>query len=176
VGGDGGPIFTSADSGVTWVSNNVPALPFQFLASSADGAVLIAVPDFGRPGNNPGPIYTSTTFGNTWVSNTLSGVFWQGAAVSKDGKKWFVAGVDAPFLSPTGKVYVSPPQVILAGIISGGSRIVSWTTNANGFALEQSPSLAVPNWVTVTNVPTITNGNYEVILEGPNDDLLRLKK
>jgi Carboxypeptidase regulatory-like domain len=37
-------IYTSLDSGVTWVSNNVPAGPWFSVASSADGKKLAAVP------------------------------------------------------------------------------------------------------------------------------------
>lgn len=56
-----GSIYTSPDTGVTWVSNNAPELSWSTVASSADGTKLVAA-DY----NNHG-IYTSTDSGTTWT-------------------------------------------------------------------------------------------------------------
>ena len=56
-----GPIFTSTDSGTTWVSNNAPAQIYWCAASSADGSRLVAgsIGDLGNPLG--GGIYASQT-------------------------------------------------------------------------------------------------------------------
>ena len=48
-----GPVYTSADSGTTWISNNVQTRLWRSVASSADGTKLYAVEGTG------GQIYTS---------------------------------------------------------------------------------------------------------------------
>jgi len=50
----GGPIYTSTNSGASWVSNNAPSQSWYSVASSADGCKLAAVAIFGG-------IYTSQT-------------------------------------------------------------------------------------------------------------------
>lgn len=42
-----GGIYTSTDSGTTWVSNNVPVGSWSAVACSADGTKLVAVVDGG---------------------------------------------------------------------------------------------------------------------------------
>jgi hypothetical protein len=55
-----GAIYTSVDSGVTWISNNVPNEQWQGAAISADGSELIAVSAGIAP--NPGT-------GRIWISH-----------------------------------------------------------------------------------------------------------
>jgi hypothetical protein len=61
--GCGGPIYTSNDSGVTWVSNNVPDA--FAVAASADGEKLVAVV-YG------GGIYVAQSSSRPWLSITRS--------------------------------------------------------------------------------------------------------
>jgi hypothetical protein len=94
--GSGQPaIFTSTDSGATWVSNSIPGLLteynllWQSVASSADGTKLVAAEGFGY-------IYTSTNSGTTWTLNNTPGtnLNWQSVASSADGTKLVAAEED----------------------------------------------------------------------------------
>jgi hypothetical protein len=58
-----GRIYTSTNSGASWVSTSAPSLPWQGVASSADGVKLAA-------SVNGGGIYTSTNSGMTWMQQT----------------------------------------------------------------------------------------------------------
>jgi hypothetical protein len=51
-------IYTSLNSGVTWVSNSVPALSWTSVASSGDGRALAAGAPFAQP------VYLSTNSGH----------------------------------------------------------------------------------------------------------------
>ncbi len=177
VGGDRERIYTSADAGATWVTNSAPSAYYQSIASSADGSTLVAVTDFNTTSTGPGPVYSSTNSGVTWITNTVSGVFWQSAASSADGSKLVAVGVSNIFNNFGGRIYVSPPEVLLTSTISSNNLVLSWTTNAIGFGLEQSPDLTMGSWIAVTNEPAITNGNKEVPLPTTNDHLFfRLKQ
>jgi hypothetical protein len=64
--GNNGTIYTSSDSGNTWLSNSVPRIQWTAVASSADGNSLVAVPYGGR-------IYTLQTASPPRLSITPSG-------------------------------------------------------------------------------------------------------
>ena len=77
-----GPIYTSADTGVTWVSNNAPVFNWQSVASSADGTRLVAAAELNQV------IYTSTNSGAVWTQATNAPkVNWFSVALSADGTK-----------------------------------------------------------------------------------------
>jgi hypothetical protein len=59
-----GLIYSSADSGRTWAPTSAPDETWRWVASSADGTRLAAVPSSAA-------IYTSSNSGATWASNTL---------------------------------------------------------------------------------------------------------
>jgi hypothetical protein len=83
-GGDSiiGPIYTSADMGVTWVSNNAPVINWQSVASSADGTRLVAAAELNQV------IYTSTNSGAVWTQATNAPkVSWFSVALSAEGTK-----------------------------------------------------------------------------------------
>src|SRR5439155_7174268 len=61
-GADGGQIYTSTDSGVTWTARDSNR-HWMSVASSADGNKLVAV-------ESGGLIYTSTDSGATWSPST----------------------------------------------------------------------------------------------------------
>jgi hypothetical protein len=42
---------------------------------------------------------------------------------------------------------------------------ISWSTNANGFFLESTPSLQSPAWTPLTNAPTITGTQFTVAVD-----------
>jgi len=79
-------IYTSTNSGATWISNAEPNGPYPsfqsaFLAASADGTQLVtAVFHYGS-------ISTSTNWGLSWAGRTnYSDTFWSSAASSADGR------------------------------------------------------------------------------------------
>jgi hypothetical protein len=53
------PIYTSTNSGATWKSNNVPALFWKSIASSADGSKLVAAIEYYDEGLKGGGIWIS---------------------------------------------------------------------------------------------------------------------
>jgi hypothetical protein len=59
-----------------------------------------------------------------------------------------------------------PPLLSVAA--SGNNLVFLWPTNATGFTLQQNPDLTTTNWSAVTNAPTITNNQNQVILTPTN--------
>jgi alpha-L-rhamnosidase len=65
-------------------------------------------------------------------------------------------------------------QIVLLG---SGSVKLWWPASAAGYTLKATPALGVgASWQTVTNTPTLTNGNYQVILPITNTQFLCLQK
>lgn len=98
-GQDFGRVWTSADSGATWVEQLAsPALSnWSDIAMSADGRTLVTVAGNGVAGN----IYVSTDFGVTWSENPSVGAArWASVTASADGRR-MVAGVQ------NGAIYLS---------------------------------------------------------------------
>jgi hypothetical protein len=76
-------VYTSSDSGVTWVKQTGVELAFELvgISSSSDGSKLITA---GRGGS----IHTSSDSGNTWSQRTITGWRnWHQVAMSTDGTK-----------------------------------------------------------------------------------------
>jgi photosystem II stability/assembly factor-like uncharacterized protein len=99
---DDGVIYTSTNSGNTWISNSSPSAFWPFLAASADGSKLFEVWE-----NDCGHVYTTTNGGLNWTTNSIAGLIvnssnsvWSTIATSADGTKWVVA-------TATNWVYVS---------------------------------------------------------------------
>ncbi len=88
-----GGIYTSTNSGLTWVSNNVPARIWFSVASSADGTRLVAVINT-TASNGSGGIYTSADGGVTWTLSSAPANLqaWSSVASSADGTKLVAAG------------------------------------------------------------------------------------
>jgi photosystem II stability/assembly factor-like uncharacterized protein len=81
---NGGQIYTSADSGSTWVAQ-ATAQNWTCVASSSDGTKLVAA-------GSSGPIYTSQDAGVTWGSSPNSpSCNWASVASSADGSKLVAA-------------------------------------------------------------------------------------
>jgi photosystem II stability/assembly factor-like uncharacterized protein len=85
-----GCIYTSTDSGMSWVSNRVPAFSTSALlvASSADSSKLVVAVNY------PGQIFTSTNMGANWELAYLPfpGVALYSIASSADGSTWLAGG------------------------------------------------------------------------------------
>jgi hypothetical protein len=148
----GGPIYTSADSGVTWTPTAAPMTNWQSVASSADGTRLVAAV-------NGGPIYTSTNSGMTWGPAYVPSTNWQCVAMSADGNtmmatvQWGGVWVAQSTPSPQLNLTPSPTNIVLA-----------WTVPSTNFGLQQSSDLV--SWTDVTNSPVLnlTNLQDQVIL------------
>jgi hypothetical protein len=108
----GGYIWTSTDSGATWIQRTASGIRIWLsITSSSDGTKLAAVAYDG--GGYSGYIYTSTDSGASWTEQTASGIRdWRSITSSSDGTK-LVAGVYG------GYIWTSRD--------SGAS----WTTNSN---------------------------------------------
>lgn len=90
----GGGIYTSTNSGATWLSNSVPSENWYSVASSADGTRLAAV-TFGSGAQ----IWNSTNSGATWnLTGAPSGSLqnYISIASSADGTKLVAAGASLP--------------------------------------------------------------------------------
>jgi photosystem II stability/assembly factor-like uncharacterized protein len=86
VSGQVGKIWTSTDSGLTWVERTSAGQhKWSDLASSSDGMKLAAT-TFTNSGGDF--IYTSTDGGETWTAQTAAGLRdWQAIASSSDGTR-----------------------------------------------------------------------------------------
>ena len=148
-GSSKGWIYTSTDSGNTWVAaTNGPNLPWQAVASSADGMRLVAIPSYGQ-------IYTSSDAGKTWIMTMSPISGWSSIASSSDGTKLAALG--------GGYLYVSAPPSL--GISrTGANTIVQWPSPSWSYALEQNSDLSTTNWsrVSGTAVDDGTTRSLEV--------------
>jgi len=106
---DSGGIYTSTNSGVTWVDEtNAPSADWASIVSSADGTKLAATYyDYSSDAVfYSGGIYTSTNSGATWVDETNApSADWFSIASSADGTKLAAVGVDPS--SYVGNIYIS---------------------------------------------------------------------
>jgi hypothetical protein len=160
-------VWTSADSGATWISNNVPPLlSWEGVASSADGTKLVAV---AQVSSN---VFTSTNSGATWISNGVPNLVWISVASSADGNGFVAADLD-----PNGGIWTSQstpsPQLNLAS--TDTNFVFCWTIPSTNFVLQQSADLV--SWADVTNPPVLnlTNLQNQVTLTPSNSsDFYRL--
>jgi len=99
---DGFPetIYTSTNSGSSWVSNNAPLLAWTCAASSADGTKLAAI-------NINGGIYVSTNSGAIWTlaTNLPNSPYGISIASSADGSKLMAAAFATD--GSSGAIYTS---------------------------------------------------------------------
>lgn len=152
---NGGPIYSSTNSGATWATNNAPASNWVSVASSADGIKLAAA----IGGNAKGGIYTSTNAGATWkLSGANNSVSWRQVVSSADGTRLFAATAASP-----GNCYYSTNSGTNWTIITS-LPVGSWSSvacSANGMTLIAALSIdGVPTCVsTNAGVSWITNNS-----------------
>ncbi len=163
-----GPVYTSTDSGNSWVDSNLPFASWRGCTASADADVLLVC-------SLNGWIYSSTDLGLNWTSNSVpSDLPWNSVAVSADGSQLLaVAG------SPNGGLYRSlttPAPRLLASLTPDSIRL-GWLLPARTFVLQQSPDCTPARWQDTTNAPTLnlTNLHYEVSLPLSEKSFYRLK-
>lgn len=81
-----GRIYTSTNSGSTWIPSAAPGNVWYSVACSADGTNLIAAAYAGPSQiGGTGLIYLSKDFGNTWSNAGLTTNYWMSVASSADG-------------------------------------------------------------------------------------------
>ena len=85
-GGNNPAIYTSKDSGYTWMQASTPSNYWVSIASSSDGTKLVAA---SSGGINPGFIYTSSDSGATWISNNAPILYWRSIAVQVTAPNWW---------------------------------------------------------------------------------------
>ncbi len=118
----GNRIYTSTDSGVTWLPR-AHSTSWRGITSSADGTKLAAVAFYDR-------IYTSTDSGVTWIARGPINIYWTAIASSADGTK--LAAV-AYF----NKIYTSTDSGV-TWIASNSNALLDWraiTSSADGTKL-----------------------------------------
>jgi hypothetical protein len=147
----GGPIYSSADAGLTWTQTTAPSLSWQSMASSADGTVLIAAA-------SPGPIYTSTNCGEDWLPADAPCTNWNSVACSADGKKLYAVASGGGIWT----FQTAPAPQLNINVTNGAN--LAWIIPSTNFVLQQSADLA--SWSAVTNVPVLnlTNLQNQVVL------------
>ena len=121
-------LFTALDSafGQTWTNTSAPYMIWFSVASSADGAKLVAVA-FENTEGNPGSIFTSTNSGAIWTQTRAPSNIWVSVASSADGTKL----VAAPHTVPT-------PAPIYLSKDSGATWSSNNTPNAEWYSLASS--------------------------------------
>jgi hypothetical protein len=121
-----GYIYTSTDSGLTWILQaNAPLAQWRSIASSNDGTKLLAVAYAGQ-------IYTSTDSGVTWTPRD-SARSWTGVACSGDGMSIVAVTGD--------QIYTAGPSV--SGL-PGTSVEVVYTGNGQWILVNQQGTLKSP--------------------------------
>ncbi len=147
------PIFTSTNAGNSWTVTGSPSQEWNAIAGSSDGEKLVA-------GVYGGYLYVSTDGGNSWMVTRAPSANWSALASSSDGTRLVAA------MWP-GSIYIWHPTA-LSYATAGDNLVISWPTNDPAFVLQENTSCSATNWVDVTNVPVITNEEYQVVIPTPN--------
>ena len=85
---------------------------------------------------------------------------WLGAAISADGSTIVAVG-DGVFgtMHAPPPVPPAPPSPRLDIGVSGANLGLSWLVSSTSFVLQENSDLVSPNWVDVTNPPTLNCAN-----------------
>ena len=194
-----GSIYTSTNAGVLWVSNNAPSVPWNSLASSANGSNLLATASpllfastnagstWAIVPNQPGPInrIACSTNGNVWFgisSNTdlIYSSFNAGASWVTNTSahtNWSAIAVSANGFravatTASGGIYILQPPPLTLTLATNKISLL-WNTNDTvlGLSLEQNTNLASTNWLAVPGPFTVTNNNYLITFPATNRQL-----
>ena len=110
----------------------------------------------------PGETYSDVTFGITVAPTTPPDQYF-GIVTIQGGTNIFTANNLA---SPIFEVSLPPAALGIA--TSGGNLLISWPSPPGNFVLQQNSDLTTTNWMTVTNTPTMTNFQNQIILSPTN--------
>ena len=153
-----GGIYTSTNSGAIWTQTSASNQEWYAVASSADGTKLLAAGgNIHPPQNYNREVYLSTNSGGTWTQASLPDAEWLSVASSADGSEWMV-GAEYQTGIWIGRT-VPSPQLNL-GLVSNNLAL-SWVVPSTNFVLQQTADLKTPNWVPLTNVPSLNPSNLQ---------------
>ncbi len=149
-------IYTSTNSGKTWISNSVPNY-IASVASSSDGSEFIAV-ELG------GLIHVSTNYGMAWAISNTNWENWSAVASSADGTKLVATTYPGIFYSDS----IPSPQLKVSSSVA--KLLISWIVPSTNMVLQRCSNLNTANWTTLTNRPilNLTNLNYKQTLSPTN--------
>jgi hypothetical protein len=117
----------------------------------------------------PGETYSDVVYGITIAPTTPPGQYF-GIVTIQGGTDIFAANnLASPIFE------VSLPTAALGVALSGTNLVLSWSSPPGGFLLQQNADLPTPNWLTITNTPTITNAQNQVFLPTTGNEFYRLK-
>ena len=167
---NGGYIYTSTDSGISWHTANVPNTNWIDLASSADGKTLVAL-------SRGGLLYSSSDFGVTWAGTNLppSIVNAGSVACSADGTE-LVAAVYQGAIYTSQTAAVPTPALNISA--ANGNIILTWPTGLANCTLQLKSSMSGnTDWADLPATPVVTNGLNQVTLPmTAGQSLYRLKR
>ncbi len=131
-----GYIYTSTDSGATWVPRTGPGLrAWSAIVSSADGTLLAAIDEGGTSAG--GYIYTSIDGGTTWTTETSAGIHnWRWITPFNNGKG--LVAVDGSGYIYTNTPPPSPGLPVTSAIVGPGISVSSSTSTGDATALPTS--------------------------------------
>ena len=118
----------------------------------------------------PFETYSDVVFGVTIDPATPPGQYF-GVVTIQGGTNIFAAtNLASPIFE------VSLPPAVLGIAPSGTNVVLSWASPPGGFELQKNSNLTTTNWLTVTNIPAVTNGQNQVTLSRSNSSqFFRLK-
>jgi hypothetical protein len=156
----GGSLYTSIDSGATWIERTAAgSRQWQSIASNNDGSMLVA-------GVWGGLLYTSSDSGVTWTEQTAAGSrYWQSIASSSDGSKLAAVVWDGSLYtsSDSGATWTertaagsrnwqsiasSSDGSKLAAVVSGGS---IYTSSDSGATWTERTAAGSRYWVSIAS-------------------------
>ena len=154
-GGLGGGIFTTTNSGSTWITQNNPPTSADWfsVASSADGTKLVAVI------NNNGRIYVSSDSGVTWTAQTVSpnnNANWYAVASSANGSKLVAVVKGGGIYTNSGTwkaTSASSLNWVAVTSSADGSKLAAVVLGGGIYTSGNSGS----TWAEQTNAPTSVN-------------------
>ena len=118
----------------------------------------------------PFETYSDVVFGITIDPATPPGQYF-GFVTIRGGTNIFAA---TDLVSPIFEVSLPPAALGIAP--SGTNVVLSWASPPGGFELQKNSNLTTTNWLTVTNAPSVTNGQNQVMLSPSNgNQFYRLK-
>jgi hypothetical protein len=133
---------------LNWAQTTAPVTNWATVASSADGATLIAA---GGGSSSFGHLYLSMDSGATWNQTNALLTHWSSVAVSADGTKFVAADYGGHIYTLHLSPFTLSPSLGIR--TSGSATVVSWLVPSSNFVLQQNTSLTLSNWTDVTAAP-----------------------
>ncbi len=176
------PIYLSTNFGMTWEVTASPTNNWTSIAANADGTRWIASGSGTYISTNGGSswrlasglagavassadgtkliiagssVFTSTNGGVTWKPNSLLGS-WYCAASSADGSALVVGSTYSGVW--TSRTMYSPRLDLQ---VADTNLLLSWVKPSTNFVLQQTADLKTPNWVSLTNMPSLNLSNLQ---------------